>query len=121
MTRLIRIGLETGQNWKDIDHWNNLDNPNVIEVGQVLRVVSPGADPNAVATRGVTTAKLETRPLDAPKMQSAAASGAAPAPTPTAMSPAPAATLPPPPTPREGDDDINWAVARKRPRGGRLR
>src|SRR5512139_3477022 len=51
---LIRIGLETGQNWKDILKWNNLDNPNVIEVGQVLRVVAPGADPNAVATRPVT-------------------------------------------------------------------
>jgi len=38
---LIRVGLETGQNWKDIRRWNNLDNPNQIEVGQVLRVVPP--------------------------------------------------------------------------------
>jgi len=104
---LIRVGLETGQNWKDIIKWNNLDNPNVIEVGQVLRVVAPGADPNAVATRGVTTAKLETRPLDAPKIQTAAASGAVPLPTPTAITPPPA-TMATPPTPREGDDDINW-------------
>ncbi|MDE2456525.1 MAG: LysM peptidoglycan-binding domain-containing protein, partial [Burkholderiales bacterium] len=36
---LIRIGLENGQNWRDIVRWNNLDNPNVIETGQVLRVV----------------------------------------------------------------------------------
>ena len=35
---MIRIGLETGQNWKDLVKWNNLDNPNMIEVGQVLRV-----------------------------------------------------------------------------------
>ena len=33
---LIRVGLETGQNWKDLVKWNGLDNPNVIEVGQVL-------------------------------------------------------------------------------------
>lgn len=47
---LIRIALETGQNWRDIARWNNLDNPNVIEVGQVLRVVAPvnGAVASAV-------------------------------------------------------------------------
>ena len=35
---LIRIGLDHGQNWRDIMRWNALDNPNLIEVGQVLRV-----------------------------------------------------------------------------------
>lgn len=40
---LIRIGLETGQNWKDIARWNNLEQPNQIEVGQVLRVMPPVA------------------------------------------------------------------------------
>jgi lipoprotein NlpD len=64
---LIRIGLETGQNWKDLMRWNNFENPNLIEVGQVLRVVPPGADPNAVTTRPVTASRVETRPLDAPK------------------------------------------------------
>ncbi|MBD3892763.1 peptidoglycan DD-metalloendopeptidase family protein [Hydrogenophaga sp.] len=38
---LIRIGLETGQSWRDLQAWNNLGNPNLIEVGQVLRVVPP--------------------------------------------------------------------------------
>ena len=42
---LIRIGLENGQNWKDLVKWNNLENPNIIEVGQVLRVLPPGVDP----------------------------------------------------------------------------
>lgn len=102
---LIRVGLETGQNWKDILKWNNLENPNVIEVGQVLRVVAPGADPNAVATRAVTAAKLESRPLDAPRGQTAAASGSAPAVPAASPSPAP---LPAPPVAREGDDDVNW-------------
>jgi lipoprotein NlpD len=109
---LIRIGLETGQNWKDILKWNNLENPNIIEVGQVLRVVAPGADPNAVATRAVTSSKLETRPLDAPRTPPAA-SGAIPAassgvpvaaPVPAPSTPAPA----PAPAAREGDDDVNW-------------
>ena len=72
---MIRIGLETGQNWNDLVKWNNLDNPNVIEVGQVLRVVPPGSDAG-VSTRPVASAKAETRPLDA-KPAPVAASGSA--------------------------------------------
>jgi len=70
---LIRIGLETGQNWKDIARWNNLsERPNQIEVGQVLRVLPPVAAaaassssspsgagiaaPTGVITRPVTSA-----------------------------------------------------------------
>jgi lipoprotein NlpD len=103
---LIRVGLETGQSWKDILRWNNLENPNVIEVGQVLRVVPPGADPNAVATRPVTLPRLESRPLDAAKNPPAAP--ASPAnPPPAASTPAPP-VLPPPPVVREGDDNVNW-------------
>jgi lipoprotein NlpD len=88
---LIRIALENGQHWKDLARWNDLADPGVIEVGQVLRVVPPAADPGAAGTKPVTTAKVETRPL-----------GSAPAPI-----PAPAPTPPPAPA-RQGDDDINW-------------
>jgi lipoprotein NlpD len=106
---LIRIGLDSGQNWKDLMRWNNLANPNVIEVGQVIRVVPPGVDPTAATTRPVTAARVETRPLDAkPGAASApAAAGSAPLASVAAASPAtPAAREPAPP--REGDDDINW-------------
>ncbi len=64
-TRLIRIALENGQNWKDLVKWNGLENPNVIEVGQVLRVVAPGTDPALAQTRPVAAARVETRPLTA--------------------------------------------------------
>ncbi|MDO5694004.1 MAG: peptidoglycan DD-metalloendopeptidase family protein [Pseudomonadota bacterium] len=36
-----RIATEVNQQWRDIARWNNLENPDVIEVGQVLRVVPP--------------------------------------------------------------------------------
>lgn len=98
---LIRIGLENGQNWKDLVKWNALDNPNIIEVGQVLRVLPPGVDPNAASSKPVTTAKVETKPLDA-KPPIPAASG----PAPTAPAPAVVATAP---AARDGDDDVNWA------------
>ena len=113
---LIRIGLESGQNWKDIVKWNNLDNPNIIEVGQVLRVVQPGVDPTVAASRPVTAARVETKPLD-PKAASAPANGASmPAPTATSAAstvpaavPAIAPAAAPAPVAREGDDDVNWA------------
>lgn len=62
---LTRIGLDNGQGWRDLARWNQLSNPDVIEVGQVLRVSPPGA---AVETPGVVV-----RPI-AP---SAASSGTA--------------------------------------------
>jgi lipoprotein NlpD len=108
---LIRIGLDNGQNWRDLVKWNNLDNPNVIEVGQSLRVVPPGVDPAAAATRPVTAARVETRPL-ANSGPASAPSPGAPAATPAAAGPAAAATPPAGAAPgaaREGDDDIRWS------------
>ena len=101
---MIRVGLESGQNWKDLVKWNNLDNPNVIEVGQVLRVVPPGSDAG-VSTRPITSAKAETRPLDA-KPAPVPASGAPATAMPSTSLPAAAATAAA--AGREGDDDINW-------------
>ena len=49
---LIRIGLDNGQNWKDLMRWNNLVNPNLIEVGQVIRSDGPATHQ---AKRGTPT------------------------------------------------------------------
>ena len=111
---LIRIGLENGQNWKDLVRWNNLENPNIIEVGQVLRVIAPGLDPNAAAARGVTTARVETRALDAKGVAAPASGAASSSPVVVLAAPAPAPTPVPTPTPapaaaRDADDDVNWA------------
>ncbi len=109
---MIRVGLETGQNWKDIARWNNLENPNLVEVGQVLRVVPPDVDPRQASTRPVATARVEARPLDAPRAappaNGAAASAPAAAPTAALPPPTPIATQPPAAA-RGSDDDIAWA------------
>ena len=55
---LIRIGLDHGQNWRDIMRWNALENPNLIEVGQVLRV----APPSAIASSEEVVVKPVTPP-----------------------------------------------------------
>ncbi len=85
---LIRIGLDNGQNFKDIARWNNLENPNQLEVGQVLRVVPP--------TGGAVV--MAVKP-----------SGTAPVPGPAASAPATAVVKPPAVAAAGGaDDDINW-------------
>lgn len=80
---LIRIGLETGQSWKDVARWNNLENANLIEVGQVLRVMpvsavmatSAGAISGGVVARPVTaSAVTPVGVLDASKTSSSAIS-----------------------------------------------
>jgi lipoprotein NlpD len=54
---LYRIALENGQNYRDIAAWNNLTNPNQIEVDQLLRVAPPGANVAAL-TPGVATSPI---------------------------------------------------------------
>ena len=107
---LIRIGLDNGQNWKDLVRWNNLDNPNLIEVGQVLRVVPPGVDPAGATARPIASSKVETRPLDTRPAPAASTASATSTPAVAAAAPAVAPTVAPAPAPlpREGDDDIAW-------------
>ena len=52
---LTKISLDHGQAWRDIARWNGLDNPNLIEVDQVLRVTSPVQE--ASAARSTPPAK----------------------------------------------------------------
>lgn len=75
---LTRIGLENGQSWRDLARWNALSNADAIEVGQVLRVVPPGA---AVQSQGVSV-----RPIDANRDAAPAPKSAASAPTASASS-----------------------------------
>jgi len=100
---LIRISLDSGQNWRDIARWNNIDNPNVIEVGQVLRVIPPlGAVPEVTAAKPAA-------PASAPPAVAAAAPAAS-APRPAASAPVVSAAPPVNPMPvPAGDDDLPWA------------
>jgi lipoprotein NlpD len=119
---LIRVGLETGQNWRDVARWNGLDNPNLIEVGQVLRVIPPGTADVAMArpvpampsVTGTSLPAAPTRTASAPvvtslpPIASATAPGAASVPAPVATPVAPVASAPAAPASSAGDDDIAW-------------
>ena len=122
---LVRIALDNGQNWRDVARWNNLENPNLVEVGQVLRVVPPDSDPTVTTTRPVPgTGRIDTRPLDSRPASGTAASAAGVAPAavpPASVAAAPAAAAPaaPPATPpppaaadsaagRDAADELVW-------------
>ncbi|MBS0369896.1 MAG: peptidoglycan DD-metalloendopeptidase family protein [Proteobacteria bacterium] len=68
---LIRIALDNGQNYRDIAAWSGLENPNLIEVGQELRVRPPES---GAVTRPVTSSGVDVRPV---ATNGAAASAAA--------------------------------------------
>jgi lipoprotein NlpD len=106
---LIRIALDNGQNWRDIARWNNIENPNVIEVGQVLRVTPPGAAPSTeVAVSRPVTSSTVTPVTPGASAPRAAAS------TPPAVTPPASATIasvpPVVPTPAPaGEEDVPWS------------
>lgn len=59
---LYSIALDHGQDYKDVAVWNSLENPNVIRVGQQLRVVPPeGPAPVAVTKPVSSSGPVEIR------------------------------------------------------------
>jgi lipoprotein NlpD len=106
-----RIGADTGQRWQDVARWNNLENPDQIEVGQVLRVIPPlgngasvpttvAATPPAAST--VTPSAGATTGAASAAAVAAAAAASTPAKPPvTTSSVAPAAAA-------SGDEDVGW-------------
>jgi len=111
---LTKIGMDTGQAWRDLARWNNLADPNHLEVGQVLRVMPPAGDVapgTTIATTTPTTAAATFKPLPPiPAKPDAKASGATAAATapPVNAVPLTGAATPQPATPRD-DDDLTWA------------
>ncbi len=117
---LIRIGLDAGQSWRDIARWSAIDNPNIIEVGQVLRIIPPGTAqvaaaplptaapaPAASAPGAPASDAAVSRPVSTPN--AVTATSLPPAGTRTAAAtPAPVATPPLPPASSPSDEDIGW-------------
>lgn len=77
---IMQVGRSTGQNWRDIVRWNNLDSPNQIEVGQVLRVVPSDGTAGAAVSSPVSSGSGAVTTTKPPP---AVAAPAAPMTTPT--------------------------------------
>ncbi|HKU87473.1 MAG TPA: peptidoglycan DD-metalloendopeptidase family protein [Casimicrobiaceae bacterium] len=90
---LHQIALDAGLDYRELAAWNNIENVNVIRVGQVLRLIAPGEtapvaqDPVAAGAGGVVTTPLRTA---SPIIESG--SGAASAPSSAPGAPAAAGT-----------------------------
>ena len=57
---LYSIALDHGQDYKDLAAWNNLENPNLIKIGQQLRVTPPdNSAPVAVAKPVISSSPVE--------------------------------------------------------------
>jgi lipoprotein NlpD len=62
---LYAIAFQNGLDYRDLAFWNNLDSPDVIRVGQVLRLTPP--DDSAGRARGVETLPMRDIGLSSPK------------------------------------------------------
>lgn len=103
---LIRIGLETGQSHKDISRWNTLENPNRIEVGQVIRIAPPaGSDSGAVVVGKpvASSAVVSTAIAAGVPLKPASAPASAPV-----VAPVAAASVAAPVGATTGDDSLAW-------------
>jgi lipoprotein NlpD len=99
---LIRIGLDHGQSSRDIARWSGVENPNRIEVGQVLRVVPPQA--TGAQTRPVAQASVTASPLAPATPPASPASAAPPAAAVGTTAPAPMASASAP----GSEDELAW-------------
>ncbi|MEO8847613.1 MAG: peptidoglycan DD-metalloendopeptidase family protein [Casimicrobiaceae bacterium] len=75
------IAQDKGIDYRELAAWNNLDNPNRLNVGQVLRLAPPGTAPNVLPVPGPTDVSgpgVVTTPLRVPPPVTAGA-GTAPA------------------------------------------
>ncbi|MES2423616.1 MAG: peptidoglycan DD-metalloendopeptidase family protein [Pseudomonadota bacterium] len=95
---LNRIALETGQSPRDIARWSALGNPNVLEVGQVLRVTPPAPDATVATSRPIAPPSVLSPSATPPLAGASSAAGVPPV----------ATTSPETPAAASNDDDVPW-------------
>ena len=70
---LARIALDSGQSPRDVAQWNNMSNPNQIEVGDLILVKPPAGSKSAVKPVAKPPTNIDTAKTDAPKLDAAKA------------------------------------------------
>ena len=113
---LIRIGLDAGQNYRDIARWNAIENPNKIEIGDVYRVIPPEepAVAKAVVSGRLSVTPLPPVPAAAPSPPKAS-SPSAPPPVTVAATPPPAVKPAAPSTVQASEPPVAAPVPQKPP------
>lgn len=119
---MFGIALDHGHDYRELAAWNNITNPSVIQVGQVLRVTPPpgtaGAADSGVVVRPITQAggapSGPTGPVTEPRGDKRPYSDEALAQAQGKSSPPATAAAKPAEKPAEGkpsaeSDDVSWA------------
>jgi lipoprotein NlpD len=96
---LLRIALGHGRSWREIARWNQLDDPNRLEVGQVLRVTPPPDD--EAASRATAESAQPAQPAAVPASPARGTAASAPVATQAAVPPAAA-------DPVDAQDALRW-------------
>lgn len=65
---LARIALDNGQSPRDLAQWNNMSNPNQIEVGDLILVKPPAGSKSAAKPAPKTLANTDTAKIDPAKV-----------------------------------------------------
>ncbi len=99
---LIGISLDHGVAWRDLAAWNQIDNPNLIEVDQLVRIRPPATQRTTAAPMPSSSepkpAATEIRPLGGGPLASAKGTVTPAAPAKSSASGAPSAAATPAPT-----------------------
>jgi lipoprotein NlpD len=88
---LIGISLDHGAAWRDIAAWNQIENPNLIEIDQLLRVRPPNSPSKQIAVAPKTDLKTDSKTTVQP-INPAVSKGGAGAPGPSNPGANPATT-----------------------------
>jgi lipoprotein NlpD len=70
---LARIALDNGQSPRDLAQWNNMSNPNQIEVGDLILVKPPAGSKSAVKPVPKAAGNTDAVKVDTPKVETAKA------------------------------------------------
>lgn len=87
---LFRIALDAGQAWRDVAAWNNLDDPNKLEVGQSLRIKPPESVAQSLPVK--PGGMMDSKPAAAPA--TGTVGGVVVAPGPVAAAPSNSGAMP---------------------------
>lgn len=70
---LARIALDNGQSPRDVAQWNNMSNPNQIEVGDLILVKPPAGSKSAAKPAVKPPSNIDTAKTDVPRVDAAKA------------------------------------------------
>lgn len=64
-----RVAAEVGYTWQDLARWNNLDNPDLLDVGQVIRIIPPPGTTGTPVVQTTISEPIRSKPAELSAIQ----------------------------------------------------